>query len=87
LAAGNNGWREVTAEEAIASANAGNPTISTLYNPEAEMPSHVQIVHPQKNADAGVVVAQAGADNYNYGKMEDGYYQKDLERIKYYTHD
>ena len=55
---------------AIANANAGNPTVSTWKNTGGI--GHVQIVRPQKKGDIGVMVAQAGRVNYNYGTMQQG---------------
>ena len=62
------GWREVSAEEAQAWANAGKPAV-TAYNNVGGI-GHVQMVCPSADGKydpvRGVTVTQAGSSRYNY---------------------
>jgi hypothetical protein len=72
----NYGWRKVTAEEAQAAANRGEPTI--VYGR-----GHMQVVRPAHSGDKGVYVA--GGSNYDYGTSSRGF-GGDITGVEYFTH-
>ncbi|MDR0951714.1 MAG: hypothetical protein LBM18_02185 [Oscillospiraceae bacterium] len=81
------GWREVSAQEAQAAANAGKPAVTT-----AGSIGHVQVVCPSENASfdpvRGVTVAQAGSKVYNYTYISNIYGAATLNsRIRYWVHE
>ena len=84
------GWVEVSAEEAQAAANRGEPTVSVWYNPGGI--GHLQVVRPTRgndtyNPNTGVYVAQAGSKNFEYGTASTVYGTgASMNKLKYYTH-
>lgn len=85
-----NGWIKVTAEQAQAFANAGNPTVATWLNPTPGRSSHVQIVCPSKDGKydpvRGVTVAQSGKTNTDYSYMSQVMNSSYIKDINYYVH-
>ena len=82
------GWKEATAEEAQAYANAGRPAVTVWKNSGGH--GHVQIVAPSKdgtyNAQKGVAIAQAGRRLRNDAYATDIYGSSTMKQIKYYVH-
>ena len=62
------GWREVSAEEAQASANLGHPTVASVF--EVLDVGHTAIVRPGEMLN-GPALAQAGIRNLNYAHVYD----------------
>ena len=87
---GQNGWREVSAEQAQAWANQGRPAVTAWKN-TADKPGHVQIVCPSEDGGfdpiRGVTVAQAGAKVTGYTHISSTFKQSDLKNVKYYIHE
>ena len=85
-----NGWREVTAQQAQAWANEGRPAVTAWKN-TADKPGHVQIVCPSEDggfdAIRGVTVAQAGAKVTGYTHISSTFKQSDLKNVRYYIHE
>ncbi|MCS7081165.1 MAG: LysM peptidoglycan-binding domain-containing protein [Chloracidobacterium sp.] len=65
------GWREVSAEEAQRLANQGHPVVASWRNPGGI--GHIAIVRPGEMTSRGPAIAQAGARNFNYGQLQDGF--------------
>lgn len=84
-----NGWIEVSAEEAQMYANKGCPAVTTWKNPGGGA-GHVQIVCPSKDGgydeSRGVSVAQAGGHNYEYTYTSSIYGSRSLSQVRYYVH-
>ncbi|NPV90053.1 MAG: hypothetical protein HPY50_04665 [Firmicutes bacterium] len=83
------GWQEVAPEEAQASANMGQPTVTVWFNP-SEDKGHIQVVRPMRDGEQydprrGALVAQAGVSNFNYGTAGQVLGNK-IKDTKYYTH-
>ncbi len=65
------GWRAVSAEEAQRLANQGHPTVASWRNPGGI--GHIAMVRPGDITSRGPAIAQAGASNFNYGQLQDGF--------------
>lgn len=82
------GWQEVSAEEAQAAANSGQPAITIWKNPSGGH-GHCQVVCPSAdgayNAERGVTIAQAGNNLYDYAYI-DQVYSSRLPDVRYYMH-
>ncbi len=68
------GWRPVSAFDAQQTANNGCPAVAVWKNPESGKSGHIMVVRPEKDRylfseDEGPVIAQAGAENYNYASV------------------
>ncbi len=72
------GWVECTAEEAIAHANMGQPTVCA-----ATTTGHVAMVAPQGDGESGVMISQAGASNFQHGPQSNGFGNYP---VKYFYH-
>lgn len=76
------GWRAVTAEEAQAFANTGQPVVATWKNPGGI--GHIGVVAPgEYSSQKGPHLAQAGAHNFNEGYVTDGFGDRP---VVYYVH-
>lgn len=85
------GWRQITAQEAQNRANAGYPTIAIWKNASGGS-GHIAVVRPEGNgyrfsAANGPVIAQAGASNFNYGNVVNGFGRSKMAAIQYWTHE
>ncbi len=84
------GWVEVSAEEAQAAANRGEPTVAVWNNPGGI--GHFQVVRPTQgndkyNSNTGVYVAQAGGSNFSYATASTVYGKGNaMNKLKYYIH-
>ncbi len=65
------GWRAVSAEEAQRLANQGHPVVASWRNPNGI--GHIAMVRPGEMTSRGPAIAQAGARNFNYGQLQDGF--------------
>ncbi|OYT70888.1 MAG: hypothetical protein CFK52_09695 [Chloracidobacterium sp. CP2_5A] len=65
------GWREVSAAEAQRLANQGHPVVASWRNPGGI--GHIAMVRPGEMTSRGPAIAQAGARNFNYGQLQDGF--------------
>ncbi|MFL5320955.1 MAG: peptidoglycan-binding protein [Myxococcaceae bacterium] len=65
------GWRRVDAKTAQQFANAGRPSVASWRNPGGI--GHVAMVRPGSINAAGPASAQAGARNFNYGHIANGF--------------
>lgn len=72
------GWIECDQATAIAMANKGMPTVVA-----ATTTGHVGMVVPQNEGDTDVMISQAGASNFNYGKQSNGFGK---HSVKYFYH-
>jgi spore coat assembly protein SafA len=79
---GENGWRQVTADEAQARANDGNPTVAVWKNPGGI--GHVGMIRPGEVTEKGPALAQAGATNFDDKQVQDGFGGRTPQ---YWTHD
>lgn len=89
------GWTKVSAEEAQERANAGYPTIGIWKNPTGKS-GHVVVIRPEGTAPdgktytysaaKGPVIAQAGANNFNYGNISKGFSKNKMPDVQYWTH-
>lgn len=76
------GWQAVTAEDAQAFANAGQPVVATWHNPGGI--GHIGVVAPgEYSPQQGPHLAQAGAKNFNEGYVTDGFGNRP---VVYYVH-
>lgn len=85
------GWREVSAEQAQAHANAGGPAMTIWKNPSGKS-GHMQMVRPLRAGETydeqkGVAVAQAGSKRLNYTYADDVFSDRAMQALKYYVHD
>ncbi len=85
------GWRQISAQEAQNRANAGYPTIAIWKNTSGGS-GHIAVVRPEGNgyyfsAAKGPVIAQAGASNFNYGNVINGFGKSKMAAIQYWTHE
>jgi hypothetical protein len=76
------GWNETSSINAIERANTGYPTVAVW---KSAGDGHIAMVVPQKNEDTGVMIAQAGAANYNHASLNKGFGSN--KTPLYYTHD
>ena len=83
------GWREVSAEQAQAYANAGYPAVTAWHNSGGA--GHVQVVCPSESggfdAVRGVTVAQSGSKNTRYAHLSSTLRGSELKNVRYYVHD
>ena len=77
-----NGWRQVSAQEAQAAANQGQPSVASWRNPGGI--GHVAMVRPGEITGGGPAIAQAGGSNFNSGHVSDGFGSRQPE---YWVHD
>lgn len=82
------GWREVTAEEAQAWANKGNPVVAARKKSGGI--GHVQMVCPSKDGSYdpvnGPTVTQAGSKNSNYTYQSNIYGSESQKQVRYFVH-
>jgi hypothetical protein len=82
------GWREVSVQEAQAWANSGKPAVTSWKNSGGV--GHVQVVCPSKdggyNVQKGVTVAQAGRKNTSYTYASDIFGKNAMSKLKYFVH-
>jgi hypothetical protein len=85
------GWARCSAEEAVAHARAGQPTVVCWLNwarvdPQhnALRSGHIAVVVP--SSKPGVRIAQAGAGNFVDGDVAQGFGSSRLELLNYYWH-
>ena len=85
-----NGWTEVSAEEAQNYANQGLPTVAVWENPNPDDSGHIAIVRPYDPTmgldSSGIYIAQAGSKNFNYDEVSIGFGSNKVNDIKYYYH-
>ncbi len=86
---GEYGWREVTAEDAQNSANAGLPAVGVYENPGGI--GHVQVVCPSEDGlydeSKGPAVAQAGRKTLGYAYQRSIYSESGMSKVRYFAHD
>lgn len=77
------GWDQVPVWVARALANAGHPVIVAWENPQG--PGHVAMVVPSRSEldNEHTFIAQAGAVNFAYGRVEQGFGQRP---VAYFAH-
>ena len=80
----NYGWQPVDEKTAQEYANMGKPAVAAKENPEPQS-GHIAIIRPGKITEKGATTAQAGATNFNYGTVGDGFFSS--VGIVYYIHD
>lgn len=68
LAQGNDGWQEVTRDDAQIAALNGNVAVATYFNPGGH--GHLALVLPYGGP---MQIAQAGASNFNKGALASGF--------------
>ena len=82
------GWYEVSAEEAQALANRGQPVVATLRR--SGKSGHIQMVCPSKDGSfdpqRGVMIAQAGSRLTSYAPITSIYGKQSLSQVKYFAH-
>jgi len=84
------GWRLVSADEAQAAANAGQPAVAAWKNPDPARSGHIAMVRPGAwpvSAERGPRIAQAGRHNFASADAVEGF--GGLERLAevcYFAH-
>lgn len=85
------GWYKVSGYDAQQRADNGYPTVAVWKNPNGGS-GHIAVVRPQGGGysysdSMGPVVAQAGASNYNYINVSNGFGKDKMSAVVYWTHD
>ncbi|MBS1151852.1 MAG: Muramidase (flagellum-specific) [Myxococcaceae bacterium] len=65
------GWKQLSASEAQAAANRGQPAVASWNNPVGI--GHIAMVRPGTINDSGPASAQAGGHNFNFGHIANGF--------------